>query len=157
VDDPESWRWFWLIATVFFAASELAVPGTFFMVSFAVGALFACILAFAGAGVGWEWAAFVIVSAIALAALVPIGRRLNAKGGSDSRVGSTRLNGRRAIVLQEIPSGPHATGRVRVEREEWRAESVDGGSIDPGKTVVVLRVDGTRLIVRALETFEEHL
>ncbi|MGH8977382.1 MAG: NfeD family protein, partial [Acidimicrobiia bacterium] len=76
---------------------------------------------------------------------------------SADRVGATRLNGRRAVVLQAIPSGPHATGRVRVEREEWRAESADGGSIEPGQTVVVLRVDGTRLIVRALETFEEHL
>jgi membrane protein implicated in regulation of membrane protease activity len=106
--------------------------------------------------VGWEWAAFVVVSATALAALVPIGRRINSRPGPD-RVGATRLNGRRAVVLQEIPPGPHATGRVRVEREEWRAESIDGASIDEGKTVVVLRVDGTRLIVRALETFEEHL
>jgi membrane protein implicated in regulation of membrane protease activity len=156
VDDPESWRWFWLIATLVFAVSELAAPGTFFMLSFAAGAFVASVLAFAGVGVGWEWAAFVVVSAIALAALVPIGRRINAKPSAD-RVGATRLNGRRAVVLQAIPSGPHATGRVRVEREEWRAESADGGSIEPGQTVVVLRVDGTRLIVRALETFEEHL
>ena len=157
MDEPENWRWFWLVATVFFAVSELAVPGTFFMLSFAAGALVACILAFADVGVGLEWAAFVVVSAVALAALVPIGRRINAKQVEGGKVGSTRLNGRRAVVLQEIPSGPHSTGLVRVEREEWRAESVDGAPIDTGATVVVLRVDGTRLIVRALETFEEHL
>jgi membrane protein implicated in regulation of membrane protease activity len=150
VDDPESWRWFWLAATVFFAISEIAVPGTFFMISFALGALVACVLAFADVGVGAEWAAFVIVSAIALLALVPLGRRINSKPGI-SGVGSTRLNGRRAVVLQEIPAGPHATGRVRVEREEWRAESVDGSAVEAGTTVQVLRVDGTRLIVGPFE------
>jgi membrane protein implicated in regulation of membrane protease activity len=50
-------------------------------------------------------------------------------------------------VLSEIPAGVHATGLVRVEREEWRAESVDGSAIPAGTAVEVLRVDGTRLIV----------
>jgi membrane protein implicated in regulation of membrane protease activity len=154
VDDPDSWRWFWLAAAVFFALSELAVPGTFFMLSFAVGAAFACILAFADVGVGWEWAAFLAVSAIALAGLVPLGRRVNNRPGA-GRVGATRLGGRHAVVLQEIPAGPHATGRVRVEREEWRAESVDGSPIAAGTTVQVIRVAGTRLIVGP-DTSEER-
>jgi membrane protein implicated in regulation of membrane protease activity len=150
VDDPDSWRWFWLAAMVFFAISEIAVPGTFFMISFAIGALVACILAFADVGVGAEWAAFVVVSAVALLALVPIGRRINSRPGITG-VGATRLNGRRALVLQEIPAGPHATGRVRVEREEWRAESFDGSAVEAGTTVQVLHVDGTRLIVAPYE------
>ena len=52
-----------------------------------------------------------------------------------------------ASCCETIPVGPHETGRVRVEREEWRAESVDGSEIAVGATVHVLRVDGTRLIV----------
>jgi membrane protein implicated in regulation of membrane protease activity len=154
VDEPESWRWFWLGAAVLLALSELAVPGTFFMASFAVGALVACVLAFAGLAVGLEWAAFVVVSAIALGGLVPLGRRINATPGR-GQVGGTRLDGHRGVVLEQIPAGPHATGRVRVEREEWRAESLDGAPIEAGTTVLVLRISGARLIVRALETFEE--
>ncbi len=143
--EPETWRWIWLAATVFFAISEIAVPGTFFMISFAIGAFVACVLAFFDVSVGIEWLAFLVVTAIALAALVPIGRRINQT--SQGSVGSTRWAGRRAVVLTEIPAGVHATGLVRVEREEWRAESVDGSAISAGTAVEVLRVDGTRLIV----------
>ena len=143
--EPETWRWIWLAATVFFAISEIAVPGTFFMISFAIGAFVACVLAFFDVSVGIEWLAFLVVSGIALAALVPIGRRINQT--SQGAVGSTRWAGRRAVVLSEIQAGVQATGLVRVEREEWRAESVDGSAIPAGTAVEVLRVDGTRLIV----------
>ena len=39
-----------------------------------------------------------------------------------------------------------ATGRVRVEREEWRADSVDGQKIAKDEVVEVVRVAGTRLL-----------
>ena len=58
VDDSESWRWIWLAATVVLAASELVMPGTFFMISFAAGALVATIAALASSNkcpqCGWS-------------------------------------------------------------------------------------------------------
>ncbi|GIU85953.1 MAG: hypothetical protein KatS3mg009_0468 [Acidimicrobiia bacterium] len=153
--DADSWRWIWLAGAVFFALAEIAVPGTFFMLSFAVGAVVACVLAFGDVGVGVQWLAFVATTGVALGALVPIGRRINASPGITG-VGATRFAGRRAVVLQEIPPGPHSTGLVRVEREEWRAESHDGAPIAAGTVVEVLRVDGTRLIVGPLRGSEEQ-
>jgi membrane protein implicated in regulation of membrane protease activity len=150
MDEPENWRWIWLGATVVLALAELAVPGTFFLISFAFGALVACILAFFDVNVGIQWLVFAGASAVALGALVPIGRRISAKPGITG-VGATRFEGRRGMVLRDIPSGPNGTGLVRVEREEWRAESADGIPIAEGTTVNVLRVDGTRLIVSPLE------
>jgi len=38
-----------------------------------------------------------------------------------------------------------------MEREEWRAESIDGSAVAAGETVAVVRVDGTRLIVGPVE------
>jgi membrane protein implicated in regulation of membrane protease activity len=146
LDDAETWRWIWLLATVVLAGSELAVPGTFFMISFAAGALVATVLAFAGLGVAGQWLAFVVGSGIALALLVPVGRRLS-RGSAPSAVGANRWAGRRAVVLETIPAGAHETGLVRVEREQWRAESADGAEVAVGTTVRVLRVDGTRLVV----------
>lgn len=145
MNDAETWRWIWLAAMVVFAVSEIGVPGTFFMLSFAIGAAVASVLAFTGAAVGIQWLVFVAATAAALAALVPVGRRLNQ--GSSARVGATRWAGHRAVVLRDIPGGAHATGLVRIEREEWRAESSDGAAIPAGTTVRVERVDGTRLIV----------
>jgi membrane protein implicated in regulation of membrane protease activity len=149
MDDPDGWRWIWLAAAAFFAVSEVLTPGTFFMVSFAIGAAVACILAFAGLNVAIEWLAFVVASGAALAVLVPLGRRITA--GDHAPVGATRFIGRRAVVLQVIPPGPNATGLVRFDREEWRAESVTGREIPAGTTVEVRSVDGTRLVVIPLE------
>jgi membrane protein implicated in regulation of membrane protease activity len=150
VDDAETWRWIWLAATVLLAMSELAVPGTFFMLSFALGALLATILAFLDAPLAVQWFAFVGGSAAALAVLAPLGRRL-VKASPDAKVGATRWEGRRAVVLEPIPPGTHATGLVRIEREQWRAESSDGRAVPVGATVQVLRVDGTRVIVEPFD------
>lgn len=39
---------------------------------------------------------------------------------------------------------------MRVEREEWRAEHEHGAPLPVGTEVMVLRVDGTRVVVRQL-------
>jgi membrane protein implicated in regulation of membrane protease activity len=148
LDSSDTWRWIWLGAAAFFALSELAVPGTFYMVSFAVGAVAAAVAAFLGATVAVSWIVFVGGTVVALALLLPIARRFNRDDSPPGRgEGADRWVGRNAVVISEIPGGVHATGMVRVEREEWRAESVDGVPVDVGAEVTVLRVDGTRLVV----------
>lgn len=149
MDDPNTWRWIWLAAAAFLALAELGTPGAFFMLSFAIGAAVACVLAFAGVDVAIEWLVFVVASGVSLALLVPVGRRMSK--GTQAPVGATRWQGRYGLVLRTIPAGAHETGLVRVEREEWRAESANGGEIAEGGRVRVVRVDGTRLIVEPLE------
>jgi membrane protein implicated in regulation of membrane protease activity len=149
MDDPNGWRWIWLAAAAFLALAELGTPGAFFMLSFAIGAAIACVLAFAGVDVAVEWLVFVVTSGISLALLVPVGRRMSR--GEQAPVGATRWQGSLGLVLRTIPAGAHETGLVRVEREEWRADSIDGSEIPEGARVRVVRVDGTRLIVEPLE------
>jgi membrane protein implicated in regulation of membrane protease activity len=145
--DAETWRWIWLGVTGACALGELAVPGTFFVLSFAVGALLATIAAFADTSLGLQWVLFVGGSVGALAMLVPVGRRLARHEGDEAHEGATRWVGRVGVVIEEIPESPHSTGRVRVERDEWRAET-DGGDLIPvGAQVEVLAVRGTRLVV----------
>jgi membrane protein implicated in regulation of membrane protease activity len=145
MDTPETWRWLWLMAAFAFAVGEMASPGSFFLLPFAVGALVATVLAFAGVGLGVEWIAFVAVSVGALFALRPLARRLDLID-DDIGIGSRRLIGQTATVLQEIP-GSGELGLVRVHREEWRAESMDGSAIATGSAVRVADVEGTRVIV----------
>src|SRR5918993_2244681 len=118
MDSPEQWRWLWLGATAVFAIGEMATPGSFFLAPFAVGALVAALLAFAGVSVTVEWLVFVIVSVVVFALLRPLARRLD-RDALDHGVGSRRLIGRQATVLQDIPPGDEI-GMVRVEREPWR-------------------------------------
>ncbi|MGZ8733860.1 MAG: NfeD family protein [Acidimicrobiia bacterium] len=143
----DTWRWIWLAAVVFFALGELLTAGTFFLLSFAIGAVAATALAFAGVDIVLQWVAFVAVSAAALAVLVPIGRRIERTHRGTS-VGATRWEGRRAVVIEPIPPGLHESGLVRVGRDPWRAESVDGSAIDVGTTVSVVRIDGTHMVVQ---------
>jgi membrane protein implicated in regulation of membrane protease activity len=146
MESPEVWRWVWLVATVAFAGGEIAVAGSFFLLPFAIGAAVACVLAFLDVGVAWQWLAFVGVSALSLLALFPLRRRLD-RGAPQDGIGARRLLGQPATVLEALPGGPAATGLVRVGREEWRAESLDGTSIPAGAVVKVVEVRGTRVVV----------
>jgi membrane protein implicated in regulation of membrane protease activity len=153
MDSPEVWRWIWLGAAVLFGLGELSSPGSFFLLPFSLGALVASVLAFAGVGVGFEWLAFVVVSLAAAAALRPIARRLDRDEPTEG-IGAKRLIGQTAYVLEAIPAGTHELGMVRIHREEWRAESVDGHSIPAGTTVRVVNVLGTRVVVHGAPSIE---
>lgn len=147
LSSTETWRWIWLGLGVFFSIAEIVVAGTFFMLPFGVGAFVAAIVAFATTSLTASWLVFVVVSGAAFATLVPLGRRLDRSAGSRERVGANRWEGRVGVVLSEIPEGPGATGLVRVDREEWRAESTEDAAVPAGSRVRVIRVDGTRLVV----------
>jgi membrane protein implicated in regulation of membrane protease activity len=149
MDSPEQWRWLWLVAAAVFAIGEMATPGSFFLAPFAIGAFVASLLAFGGVSVPIEWAVFLGVSIAVLVALRPVARRLD-RDAVDHGVGARRLLGRTATVLREVPAGDDV-GMVRVDREEWRAQSIDGQAIPAGATVRVADVQGTRVIVAPLD------
>ncbi|MFN2505108.1 MAG: NfeD family protein [Acidimicrobiales bacterium] len=147
---PDTWRWIFLVTAVVLAVGEIALAGTFFLLPFAAGSLVAAIGAFIGLPVAVDWALLVGVSALASAVLWPLGRRLD-RNTPHSAIGANRWVGRQAVVLRDIPASAGATGMVRLDREEWRAESAMGVPIPTGSTVLVSRVDGTRLVVLPLE------
>lgn len=147
---PDTWRWAWLVAAVVLTVAEATTAGAFVFLPFAAGATVATVAAFAGAGVAVEWLAFLLASAAASAVLWPLGRRLERRS-SAAKVGAGRWAGREGYVLEDIPGGPGGTGLVRLDREQWRAESAVGGPIRRGATVLVTRVDGTRLVVLPLD------
>lgn len=144
MDDPESWRWIWLVAAVVFGVGEMASPGSFFLAPFAIGAVAAAGLAFLDVSTAWEWAAFVGVSLACLLALRPLARRLDRDGDSDG-VGARRLIGRAGVVLTAIDD--IGAGIVRIDSEEWRAGAAVSGPIPAGARVRVTQVEGTRVIV----------
>lgn len=146
----DTWRWVFLVVAVLFTLGELAVTGTFFLLPFAAGALAAAVAGFLGASLGLEWLVFVAVSAVSSAVLWPLRLRLDRRHPR-SEIGANRWVGRQAVVLRDIPGPRGETGLVRLDREEWRAESLMGLAIPAGSTVLVSRVEGTRLVVLPLE------
>lgn len=147
MNDPDGWLWIWLLAALFFALGEIATPGIFFLLAFAIGALLAALLAVLDLALAFQWAVFVIGSLGAFFALRPVARRLD-RAGRDDGIGARRLLGQEATVLEDIPgSGDVGLGLVRVGREEWRAESTDGRPIPTGAHVRVADIRGTRVVV----------
>ena len=168
MDSPEQWRWVWIVGAAVFAVGEMLTPGSFFLAPFAVGALVAAILAFAGVSVAApiepSLPLLVVPSSMLRVDPAEVGAApLPGRGGPLSRdpltllrrlyrdaldhgVGARRLVGNRATVLRDIP-GDTELGIVRIDREEWRAQSTDGAPIAAGTTVRVAEVQGTRVIV----------
>jgi membrane protein implicated in regulation of membrane protease activity len=151
MDTPETWRWIWLLAALVFAAGELVTPATFFFLPFALGALAASAASFLGLSMAISWGVFVLVSGVAFASLWKLGRKLEHADEEQEGVGATRWVGQEALVVKTI--GAEGTvGRVQLERENWRAESLTGAVIPKGSKVLIARLDGTRLVVVPVES-----
>ena len=154
MDNPEVWRWIWLIAIGVFAGGELILAGSFFLLPFAGGALAATIVAFAEGSIAVQWAAFVIVSALGAAGLIPLRKRLD-RNDMQNGIGARRLIDQEAVVEVAVGAGPGSSGEVRLGREMWRAVSADQNALAVGDVVRVVDVRGTAVVV-SLQSPPQH-
>ncbi len=134
-----------LVLGLALSAAEIAAPGLV-LLPFGIGAVVASLTGFVGAPPLIQMIVFVVASTAIFVALRPIARRLN-KSDQDEGIGARRLVGARALVLEEIPVDD--SGMVRIDREQWRAESLDDTRLPAGTAVVVTEVRGTRVVVTA--------
>ena len=144
--DSDVWRWIWLIVIAGFLIGEMFTPGTFFFLPFAVGALAAAIVAFAGGSIALQWILFIGLAALTSFAFIPLRRRLD-RIQPPVGVGSQRILHQEGTVTVPIPAGPNESGSVRIAREEWRAESADQQPIAVGVLVKVVDIRGTGVVV----------
>lgn len=145
------WFWVWVLLAAFLMIAEIFTAG-FFLLPFGIGAAVAALLEFVGLSVGWQWAAFVLVSALMLVVMRRYADKITHE--PPVRTGVDRLVGKSGIVIEELVS--HSPkGMVRIEREEWRADAPDNEPLPVGTRVVVDRVDGTHLIVHPIPSATE--
>ena len=135
----------WLIAAVIFAIGEIISMGLF-LAPFAGGAAVAALLSAAGAGTTVEFAAFLVVSIVLLAALRPLARA-HRRRTSSYRSGTEALVGRTATVVERI-ANHEGVGCVRLDGEIWTARAYDDDQIiEPGTRVQVLEIRGATALV----------
>ncbi|RQW05349.1 NfeD family protein [candidate division KSB1 bacterium] len=136
----------WMILAAIFVVAEIFTAG-FFIMWFGIGAVGAGILALVGLSAGWQLAGFVCISLF----LVLISRRFADKITKEQPpgVGANRFVGKEAIVIEEI-NNDKGKGLVRMDHEEWRAESADGTVIPVNTHVRTVQIAGTHLIVHSL-------
>ncbi|UCE06869.1 MAG: NfeD family protein [bacterium] len=138
--------WLWMALAVIFIIGEIFTAG-FFILWFGVGAAVAGILAMIGFGAGWQWGTFIIVSGVLFAISRKFAERFTKK--QPPGIGADRFIGKEGMVLEQIDNIKN-TGRVRLGKEEWRADSSTGEVIPVGERVKVTKLDGTHLVVKTL-------
>ena len=139
--------WLWMGLAAVFLVGEIFTEG-FFLLWFGIGAALAGTLAIFNVGPAWQWGTFVVASGLLLAVSRRFADRFTHK--QPPGIGADRLIGKRGIVLEEIDNTLNV-GRVRIDQEEWRADSDTAGSIQPGARVEVIRLEGTHAVVRVLK------
>jgi membrane protein implicated in regulation of membrane protease activity len=99
---------------MFFLITEIFTAG-FVLACFGIGAAAAAVLAFLGAAPAWQFGAFAVVSAAAVALSRRFADRVTADQGAGIGVAGDRMLGKRAIVLEAIDPD-EAKGIVRGRR-----------------------------------------
>lgn len=142
---------FWLIMATIFFVGELITIG-FVLFWFGVGASVAVVLALLEFGIYTQSIAFLLVSAI----LVIFSKKITKRLFKDKEIPSNifAIIGKQCIVTQEI-NNLMGTGIVKVSGELWTARSADDQLLEVGTRVVVVRVEGVKLIVQANIVREE--
>jgi membrane protein implicated in regulation of membrane protease activity len=137
----------WLVAACALGVGEMH-QGGFYLAPFAVGALMAMIVSFAGVGLALSALVFLAASTIVFATLRPVARR-HRRTPPAIRTGATALIGRHAIVLERI-ANREGVGCVKIDGEVWTARSYNDGEIlDAGEDVEVVEIRGaTALVMR---------
>ena len=134
----------WMIFAAICIVGEIFTMG-FFIFWFGIGAAIAGVIALLGGGPILQWGTFIVVSGV----LFLLSRRLSEKFTKKQPpgIGADRFVGKDGIVIEEINNDEN-TGRVRLKKELWRADSETGVIIKTGEKVNVVKMDGTSLVVK---------
>ena len=135
---------FWAVAFVFFLVCEVATCSALVSVWFALGALIAMFFAIAKLSFLVQCIVFVASSAILVALTRPLVKKLQ---GKKIATNYELDEGMTAAVIEDIDNTANK-GRVRLSGTDWAARSEDGRPIPAGHAVIVVKVDGSKLIVR---------
>ncbi len=140
-----SW-WYWILLGLALGAIELATPGGFFVIFFALAAVVVGLLELAGIldADALQWALFSVLSIACLALFrKPLLQRMN-RGHTGDAVDS--LVGELVTAVDEIASGQH--GRAELRGSTWTAHNVGPLTIIAGERCRVAAVHGLEIDIR---------
>jgi membrane protein implicated in regulation of membrane protease activity len=139
--------WYWILLGLMLAAIELATPGGFFFMFFAVSALLVGMLDVMGIleADALQWGLFSVLSLVCLAFFrKPLLERMNA---ADRHEAVDSLVGELAVPVVPIAAGQH--GRAEVRGATWTVRNVDAVTLEPGARGRVVAVRGLELDIRS--------
>ena len=139
--------WYWILLGLLLAAIELATPGGFFFIFFAVSALLVGVLDMMGLleSDALQWGLFSVLSVACLALFrKPLLERMNK---SELHEAVDSLVGELATPVVPIAAGDH--GRAEVRGALWTVRNIDAVRVEPGERSRVVAVRGLELDIRS--------
>ena len=140
----EAWQ-IWAILGMVLVAGEVFTPG-FVLACFAIGCLASGLLAFWQFGVTVQLLAFSAASLVAFIGIRPFMARHLAGSGDTYKTNADALVGKRGVVRERVDPET-GRGRVVVEGEDWWGVTEGGRAIEQGERILVLGIDGARLLI----------
>jgi inner membrane protein len=138
--------WLWAISSLLLLALELAVPGTFFFIFFAVGALITGVVKFAVPSLSPVWTLVLFCGASTIAMVLfrqkLLGMRLF-REPDPSNVDALSITV--AVALENIDPNNH--GKVELRGSPWTALNAGKFMLRKGQRCKVTKVDGLNLEV----------
>ena len=139
--------WYWILLGLLLAVIELATPGGFFFMFFAVSALLIGVLDLLNIleSDALQWALFSVLSLVCLGFFrKPLLDRMNRDVRPDT---VDSLVGELATAATPIAAGQH--GRAEVRGATWTARNVDAVPVESGDRCRVVAVRGLELDIRS--------
>lgn len=136
----------WMALGVVLAAAELATPGGFVVIFFAVAAMIVGVLDLTGlvSNQVVEWILFSALAVVALAVFRdPLLRRIRSRERPDT---VDLLAGEMAVAATDM--APGAYGQAELRGSIWKAHNVDHSPVATGQRCRVVAVEGLMLDIR---------
>ncbi len=137
--------WYWVVLGLLLAAVELATPGGFFVIFFAIAAIIIGALELLGI-LDLAWLQWLLFTVLALAGLALFRKPLLERIGPRGSVEIDTLIGEIAIPTSAIGPGEH--GRAELRGAGWNARNVDTRTLAAGQRCRVVAVQGLMLDLR---------
>ena len=130
----------WLLIAGFTFFAELGHPGLFVSLAICIGSVAAALVA-TWFELPYQLCTFIGVTSIAFSLL----RSYIKQQKTHHTTNAHALIGKQGIVTEQITAT--LPGRVRINSEEWRAQTIHGIALQPGSHITVVRIERTTLIV----------
>jgi membrane protein implicated in regulation of membrane protease activity len=142
-----SWH-YWIIGSAVLFILEMIVPG-FLLACFGIGGTAAGIVALLGLGLEWQILTFCIITLLVFWQVRPFIIKHFYKSSENVKTNVDALAGKTGTVVVKIDPVAHK-GRVKVGGEDWWGESFDEKPIEVGQKIEVLKVEGSKLIIKPI-------
>ena len=139
----------WLLVAAVFVVIEICTSG-FAVACFWVGCVFGAILAACDLSLTWQVVAFAVGTFLAFVFIRPFVMKYLDKKTNDSGVKTNMDNiiGKIAVVTERIEEGGY--GRVKIDGDDWKAQSNDSSAIEVGEKVIIESYESIVLTVKKL-------